>query len=279
MSLSFSACGYQIAFDDPEGTCSMLGEAGFDGIEANDRITGERSLEEIKTIGRIAASAGVPITTYHLPFSREHDVAGFYETDRVEAVRRIEAAMRRAHAMGATTAILHPTTSSYDVGIEGTNYYQQQMCRSLKQLTRTAEELEITIAVENMMNHDHRCYFSRPDHIESFRGAFEHPLVGFCLDTGHALITMGPEHQLEVMDAMGDRIVAYHLQDTPGDRDIHIAPGRGNVDFAGVFSRAAAHGFDRPMCIECAPYVPERPYTHDAWATLVADTRSLAEPA
>ena len=277
MAYRFSACGYALGFDEPDATFRTMHRAGFAGIEANDGVVDGREPDAISALGRRAAELGIPFTSYHLPFAKQHDVASFYETERLEAVRLIAEAMHRAAQLGARTLILHPSTSSYDTKVEGDERYRDRLCRSLEVIVPVAEKLDARIAVENMMHPQRDCYFSRPEHIERFRERFDHERVGFCLDTGHAIISAGPSRQLEIMEAMRGKLFAFHLQDNPGDRDLHIAPGRGNVDFAGIVARIRADSIDEVMCIETAPFDGVRPYTPSAWRGLVDDTATLFE--
>ena len=75
---------------------------------------------------------------------------------------------------------------------------------------------------------------------------------------------------------MGDRMVAYHLADNAGDRDSHLAPGHGRVDWATVFRKAAERGYDGTMCIETPPFAAGPNYSVEAWKAMVDDTAKLA---
>jgi sugar phosphate isomerase/epimerase len=271
----FSACGYLFRPDTIEHALESTSEAGFVGIEGNDEVIAGMDDAAIRSLSKRAAGLGVPFTTYHLPFARQHDMAAFYETERRAAVEQIRSAMRRASLLGAHTVILHPTTTSFDVGIESAGHYLDRLAASIAELAPFAGESGLRIAVENMMNPERSCYFSLPEHIASFRERVDDPRVGFCLDTGHALISLGPSRQLEMLEAMRGKLIALHLQDTPGDRDIHIAPGHGNVDFAGIAERLRRDGVEEVLCIETAPFAAERPYTAEAFSRLVSETREL----
>ncbi len=268
MTHRFSACGYVLSFDDYEPALRMLARAGFVGIEGNDGILANARDDEIRSLAAAAVSAGVPFTSYHLPFGADHDIASYYETDRSRAVELIERSMRRASLFGADTVVLHPSTNANDVRTEGTEIYLRQLVRSIESLSGTAEELGLRIALENMMRPERLRFFSRPEHIRDFRERCDHDAVGFCLDTGHALISMGPERQHEIGEAMTGRLVALHLQDNPGDRDLHLAPGHGGVDFGGVFDLVKRDGVETTMCIESPPFAHAVPYTETAWREL-----------
>jgi sugar phosphate isomerase/epimerase len=78
---------------------------------------------------------------------------------------------------------------------------------------------------------------------------------------------------------MGTRLAAVHLNDNDGGRDLHIAPGNGRVDFAGVFRRLTDLGFSRTLCIETAPFDDGPQYSLDAWKRMVDNVRALAQAA
>lgn len=275
MALRFSVPAFQISPEDLEAAFPAVAAAGFSGIEAHDTVVSQRGSAQISRIRERAEQNGVPFTSYHLPFGERYDIGCFYESERREAVARVGESMRMAALLGAPVVIQHPASRLASIEIEPPERYREQLLRSLQTLVPLAQELRLRIAIENMMQHEHLCYFSLPEHIRDLAEAVDDSSVGFCLDTGHALISLGRKRQLEVMEAMGDRVIAFHLQDTSGDRDLHLAPGRGFVDFAGVFARAAAIGFDDVMCIEAPPFAPT-PYTQEAWREMVNTTRKLA---
>ena len=56
-------------------------------------------------------------------------------------------------------------------------------------MLETAATCGVTVALENMLpGEDGGRLGSRPEHFERFARAFDHPNLGFCLDTGHALV-------------------------------------------------------------------------------------------
>ena len=185
-------------------------------------------------------------------------------------------------ACGATVGIQHPTTSRYNVDVEGLNLYIHQLGKSLEVLLPVAESLNYTIALENLPpGVDGGRLSSRPEHFEKFIEAFKHPNLGFILDTGHALIAAGPAHADDFHAVMAPYMAAYHLADNAGDRDSHLAPGHGLVDWNTVFRRAAEIGFSGCMCIETPPFAAgaNGTYTVEAWKQMVDDTDTLVAQA
>jgi sugar phosphate isomerase/epimerase len=90
-----------------------------------------------------------------------------------------------------------------------------------------------------------------PDQIEWLLDRLPDEVVGFCCDTGHAVLAGA--QPAEYVDRFGARLIAAHLQDTDGQEDGHLFPGLGRVDWEGFFASLRAIGFERPLTVEAAP--------------------------
>lgn len=149
--------------------------------------------------------------------------------------------------------------------------------RSLRRAARRAEELGITIAVENLaptypigptghrLTHD-------PLKVRELVRAVGSPAVGMLLDVGHAHITNGLRgtDMAGVLRAVADDVVLFHVHDNLGARrhdlgapgldplrlDLHLAPGAGSVPWDVVAPVVRAH--HAPLMLEVkAPHRPE----------------------
>ena len=262
--------------EEIQAICKKSGLAGIEGvIELFEGVTDS----ELEEIGKGYKEAGLKIATFHLPYSREDDIASFYETDRAKSVEKAQRWIERAVLLGATVGIQHPTTKAYNVDVEGLDNCLRQLGKSMTTLLPVAEKLGFTIALENMLPGEAGRLGSRPKHFEKFVAEFDHPNLGFCLDTGHALVAGGSEGADKFYEVMAPKIVAFHLADNAGDRDSHLAPGHGLVDWNVVFRRTAEIGFSGTMCIETPPFAHGPDYTVESWQGMVADADSLVEKA
>jgi len=272
---SYTTTGFTFVGKSAEEIRDICLAAGLSGIEAAPPLLDRLTDAEVEAYRRTVEDAGLKLTTFHLPFTAADDIASFYNTQREAAVATIDYWMRKAALVGSTIGIQHPTTTGYDVAKEGLERYLGHISKSLEVLLPTAESLGFTIAIENMLPRDGGRFCSDPDHFRQILERFDHPSLGFCLDTGHALCALG-DRAPEVQDVMGDRMVAYHLADNAGDRDSHLAPGHGRVDWATVFRKAAERGYDGTMCIETPPFAAGPNYSVEAWKAMVDDTAKLA---
>lgn len=267
--------GYAVSSLDSETVARLCRHAGSAGFECAPTQIEHMSLSEIEEFGAFFARTGLAIDTLHLPFGGDADIASFYETERKAAVAKIIGWLDRAAAVGAKAVIQHPASTPNGTGTEGVAPFLDKLCSSLETLLPQAEKRGLRIAVENMLPGPDRSFGSEPEHLVAVAERLAHPALGFCLDTGHATVSRGIDGIEAFFDAFGDRLICFHLSDTAGDRDMHIAPGRGNVDWATVFRRAAALDGGIAMCIEVPPFAWGPPYADDAWKALVADTRRL----
>ncbi len=275
---TWTTTGYGLAEKSHDEIIETCRFAGLAGIEGSPPLFEGIAESELQAIGDRYRSAGLCIETFHLPFSPEDDIASFYETVRRRAVDKMRLWMGRASLAGATVGIQHPTTNRSDADVEGLETYFIQIGRSLDTLLREAEDLNFTIALENMLPSGGGRFTSRPAHFERIVRDFAHPNLGFCLDTGHALVAgRGDAHRF--FEVMGPCMVAFHLADNAGDRDSHLAPGHGRVNWCRFFRHAAHIGYRRTMCIETQPFDFGPDYTDHAWKRMVADTEALAESA
>ena len=71
---------------------------------------------------------------------------------------------------------------------------------------------------------------------------------GFCLDTGHALLTAQDIQQ--VMLHLGDRIECFHVHDNNGIEDQHIAPYMGILDWDRFVEGLRSTGYQGALCFE-----------------------------
>ncbi len=265
---------YAKPHEEIAGICK---KAGFRGIEGADTMFLDTPEEKLPGIRKIYESNGVRMATFHLPNALEDDISSFYESVRKPAVLKVRKWMDRAKTLGADTGILHPTTNRLDASMEGTDSYIRQLEKSLKEILRAAESIPFTIAVENMLlipGIPSR-FGAFPEHIRLIKKNFSHDSLGFCYDSGHALIA-GKENAALILDEMAPSLKAFHLQDNAGDRDSHLAPGRGLVDWGMVFGLMDEIGFSDYAAIESPPFAPGPDYDIAAWKGLYNDTVELA---
>src|SRR6202046_3431137 len=94
---------------------------------------------------------------------------------------------------------------------------------SLEQLSIFAKARGVTIALENTPDE-----LGAPASLQHFIADTHLHDLKLCFDTGHAHIEEGVEVGI---DAMRERIVTSHIHDNHGEKDEHLLPYEGNIDW------------------------------------------------
>ena len=256
-------------------------QAGLSGIEPTSDFFAAVPPGQLQGLVSEYRDAGVSFDSYHLSLQPEDDIACFYETMRLQAVDTLKREMEQAAQVGARVVIQHPSTNRFSIEAEGgIDPYLRQIGKSLEALLPHAAGLDLITALENMLpGEDGPRVGAQAEHFELFIEKFGDAHLGFCLDTGHALVAGGPQGADAFHRVMAPHMAAYHLADNAGDRDSHLAPGHGLVDWTTAFRRATEIGYAHSMCIETPPFAHGPNYSMEAWKNMVQNTDVLVEQA
>jgi sugar phosphate isomerase/epimerase len=82
------------------------------------------------------------------------------------------------------------------------------------------------------------------------------PNVGLNVDTGHA--NLGDLGVVRAIELAGPRIRTTHLQDNFGQRDDHLPPGQGQIDFVAALSALRLAGYAGVYMVEISDCPPGR---------------------
>ena len=285
-------------FSLDEKTVDLIGQicraGGYAGIEGCKPLVDSADPSKQDQLLKAFSEQSIQVHSFYLPF-RDYignDIASLYETERLAAVECARTWIDVALTMGASVGIIHPTTrKGFDVGLEGFDRIWDSLRRSLETLGAYCQEHGFKLAVENLPGHGVERFGSRPEHFIRMREDLPNESIGFCLDTGHALLTE-PDNPLAFMDAMGSRLIAFHLADNEGDRDAHLAPGNGKFPWAQLKEKLDHSSFQGPLCIETPPVVSTPPLSMERieaprtavsepsfciedWVSMLNQTRSL----
>lgn len=100
----------------------------------------------------------------------------------------------------------------------------------LEELLATAEKFNVTLCVENSskINSSNSYFFMTADDMLDFIAYMDHPLLGCCWDTGHAVME-GKFDQYSDLTKLGKNLKAIHLHDNNGTADEHLPPYSGKL--------------------------------------------------
>lgn len=192
--------------------------------------------------------AHLPIQVYSIhggfsnPSEEAWDISQPDEDKRRLAIQRHVKVLRAARKLGAHHVVIHP-------GIENRNSGRFEDCRaSLEALAQSAHETGVILAIENMPP----TYLAAdPEETKSLIDGLDPKAVGFCLDTGHAMLGNGGIG--DFIRGLNDRIVAIQWHDNDGKDDRHLYPGAGKNSWDEFFAGLRKYNIDLPVTVEAAP--------------------------
>ena len=126
---------------------------------------------------------------------------------------------------------------------------------AVEQILPTAEQLGVTLGIENVWNK----FLLSPLEMRDFIDSFGSSAVGSYFDAGNVLLTGYPEHWIRIL---GKRIVRVHVKEFK--KSVGTAAGfvdmlEGDMDFAAVKAALAEVGYDGYVTAEMLPYQAGRP--------------------
>ncbi|MBR6427778.1 MAG: sugar phosphate isomerase/epimerase [Clostridia bacterium] len=172
--------------------------------------------------------------------------------------RQLEAAAM----IGIRHLVFHPIPPS--VKMNDPSDTKRVMDYNLKwfgELTETAENFGVNIALENTFSHmrnvpgDGLFPFVTAESMLELAEGLNSGNVSVCLDTGHANVEHGAKTP-EIVGKLGKRLKVLHVHDNFGIRepfaysDLHMFPGFGTEKIEEISAELGRHGFDGVFSLE-----------------------------
>ena len=168
----------------------------------------------------------------HAPYS-DINLAAFDARTREYSIDIIMEIVRIANDLNLKVVTIHPGSlgpiQSY--ARERVAKYTRQ---SLEELEKRCREFSVELAFENMPVMRYTICHTAAEMVEMLNGLE----MKMCFDVGHAHMAdhASMTDQMQAMLDLKDRFVNVHLSDNIGDRDRHMALGKGSIDFHKVMS-------------------------------------------
>ena len=232
--------------DADDAAVELLLSQGVDIIEVPPSFVLDFDDDGVRSNSQRLIAAGIRINVCHGPFARDDDFSVLEPTARSEALDRHLTALRRTALTGAHCMVVHPSGPVDPGDIQART---DNLRAGLEAMLKVAEQTGVKIALENMMP---GLLCSKPSDLMGMLDEFDTPLLSVCFDVGHANIA--PENIIESITALQDRIIAFHLHDNDGTRDIHLQPPYGSIDWPVLIDKLNSLNFARPFSIECDPW-------------------------
>ena len=124
---------------------------------------------------------------------------------------------------------------------------------ALEHLGAFARPLGVRLLVENLLSE-----VTTPQHLVTILEMGHLDNVGVCLDLGHAHMTVGIA---EAIATFGVRIVSVHVHDNHAQKDEHLWPGDGTIDWPATANALKDLAMPPATVLEIAHNLPDAPDT------------------
>jgi sugar phosphate isomerase/epimerase len=182
-----------------------------------------------------------------VPFSTASPDPGVRE----RAVAEAKAALELARRVPVDVLVVH--LGLPDSMLQAPNGNSRAAARqSVEEIAAAAGALSVRVALENIPG-----ALSTPESIVALiEDELDLPILGACLDFGHANIMGGVA---DAIDVMGGVLIATHLHDNGGSRDEHLPPFEGSIDWQEALMGLAKVGYEGVLMIEVAAHSAPAP--------------------
>lgn len=185
--------------------------------------------QHVREIANWFRGTGIKFNSMHAPMHGDDEwgrsgapplnIAAVEKRDRIAAMDEIKRALEVAEKAPFQFLVQH-------VGISGETASGQKLesaMTSLEHLRAFAKPLGVQVVVENIPNE-----LSTPEGLVELLHSARFTDVGVCFDVGHANLAPGVPQAFETLK---DSIRTTHVHDNKRERDEHLWPGDGTIDW------------------------------------------------
>lgn len=227
--------------------------ADYDMSNVNDGVyvlAEDDALKKIMHEKELAKKAGIKINQVHGPWD-----ASFLESTEEglkERLRTYRMSIRYTAMLGSKNWVIHPLLpcGGDEINTPDAQKTWDINVKFFKELLKTAKEQDVIICFENMpfLNYS----LSKPEKILEFVELINDENFKICLDTGHVAtfkeLSVGDE-----IRRLKDKIQVFHIHDTIYEKDIHLFPYDGVIDWVDFAKALKEINFKGVFSLETQP--------------------------
>ena len=241
-----TGCFYQTSFTD---ALPHIEAAGFPFVEicSFPRHLDYHQAGLVHTAANALEGAGIRAVSFHAPFAETIDISSPDPTACSASVRELRIACDAAAVLGVDYVVLHPGPERS--GKPPPHEWLSRMniaADSLNEVALHCHDLGLTLLLENMLPH---LMFGHTSDMLFLLGAIRETNVGTCLDTGHAFLSRDLR---TVVHKLSGHLRMLHVNDNLGERDDHLPPGEGAIDWISLVRQLHQWKFHGPLVLELA---------------------------
>jgi sugar phosphate isomerase/epimerase len=226
------------------GLLDGLVRGGAQAIEifaARQHLDYANRKQHVREIADWFRSSGIPLHSVHSPMFADYErgrtgappinVTSTDRAARIEAMDEIKRALEIAEQIPFRFLVQH-------LGLPNETFDDRKFeaaLTSIEHLRAFAKPLGVRLLLENIPNE-----LATPDKLVEFIHTTHFDDVGVCFDVGHAHIMSNVPEAFEILK---EHIRSTHLHDNAKDRDSHLWPGKGGIDWKETMQllRSAPH--------------------------------------
>jgi sugar phosphate isomerase/epimerase len=227
-----------------------IAQAGIPGVEIfclRDHFD-YRLPAKVRELGEWLKEHGLTLHALHAPVERDFaprresgtpiSIADTERVRRLDAVDEIKRALDVAETVPFRYLVQHlgGGREAYD------SRRVDAAFNSLEHLVVFAKQRGVTIALENTPGE-----LASPANLRHFVQETRLGDLRLCFDTGHAHMEDGVERAFE---AMRELVVTTHLHDNRGEKDEHLFPYEGTIDWEGALRSFSSAPQELPLVLE-----------------------------
>jgi L-ribulose-5-phosphate 3-epimerase len=237
-----------------ESLFTQAGEHGFGAIELaiglKGLVTPQSTEADCRRLVQTAADCGLTVSSLASGLGWQFPLSADAESVRDRGVEMVERSLRAASWLGVEALLVVPGYLAplggesrahvpYDVALE-------RIRQGIGRLVPVAEEVGVTLGIENVWN---RILLS-PLEMRDFIDSFESDRVGSYLDVGNMILFGYAEDWVRIL---GERICCVHFKDF--GRSVGTLKGfcdllEGDVNYPAVMEELRRAGYDGPCVAE-----------------------------
>lgn len=186
---------------------------------------------EIETVIAAAEECGFKFVQAHAPGYNPARDSGSYD----ECIRAMQRSVEACAMLGIPTTVMHTSFSPDCRYPDDWKKYFEYNKKFVGDLLSTAEKYGINVCIENTSSGNMGvCYFPRRGtEMNAFIDFMDHPLLGACWDTGHAVMDQIFD-QYDELKELGSNLKAVHIHDNGIKSDQHLAPYCGSLQMDSI---------------------------------------------
>lgn len=200
--------------------------------------------QAVKEVARQLNELGIEAYSFHAPFSKI-DITSLDKNEQNESVHEIFQAAESAALLNVRHFVMHPGPEKVMNPPEDERMKRlHNAANVLKKVAQKCKELKIGFTLENMLPH---LLFGNVRDMLWIMGAIDEINIGTCLDTGHANIS---GDIINVMYKLSHHLQLLHINDNRGKDDLHLPPGKGEIDWNLLLRQLSEVGFHGGLILE-----------------------------